>query len=210
MKNLMKKIFVMVFVCVLVMVNMLPTQAATSKSGIKKLVDQMYNYEYSILPVSQKKVIKLLQKEKAKATALSLEYVESEGVGRDEFGDYVLFKVNTDSFTKASLNLFGKKMSINSLPMKSTQDGILDAYRLKDETPVVYFMSGETDCDFVVNNTKIKKKSAKTYSVIKNIYFGYWGNNDGKSNFKITYTVQKNLKSDYGFVITKMVVEPLT
>lgn len=210
MKKLMKKLVAMVYVCVLVMVNMIPIQAATSNTRIKKLADEMYNYEYSVFPVTKKTVIKLSQKEKAKAVALSLGFSEGEGVERDEFGDYVLFKLNTDSFTKTSLNLFGKKMSIDSLPTQSAENGILDAYRLKDGTPVVYRMSGETDCDFVVKNTKIKKKSAKTYSVTRNIYFGYWGNNDGRSNFKITYTVQKNSKSDYGFVITKMVVEPLT
>lgn len=211
MKRSMRKQVVAAFIFILLMVNVISVQAATSISGIKKLVNQMYYYEYSVLPIQKKTNMKLSQQEKAKAVALSLSIKESNGIEKGEFGGYELFKVDTASFKKASLDMFGKKLSISSLPKQTEAGGLMDAYRLKkDGTPVVYCMNGETECDFVVHSTKITKKSSKTVSVVRNIYFGYWGNNDGHSNYKITYTVQKNSKSDYGFVITKMVVEPLS
>lgn len=211
MKRSMRKRVVAALICILLMVNVISVQAATSISGIKKLVNQMYYYEYSILPVQKKTNMKLSRQEKAKAVALSLSIKESNGIEKGEFGGYELFKVDTASFKKASLNMFGKKLSISSLPKQTEAGGLMGAYRLKkDGTPVVYCMDGETECDFVVHSTKITEKSSKTFSVVRNIYFGYWGNNDGHSNYKITYTVQKNSKSDYGFVITRMVVEPLS
>ena len=151
MKRSMKKLVVAAIICILVMVNVVSVQAATSISRIKKLVNQMYYYEYSILPIQKKTNVKLSQQEKAKAAALSLGIKESNGIEKGEFGGYELFKVDTASFKKASLNMFGKKLSISSLPKQTEPGGLMDAYRLKkDGTPVVYFMDGETECDFTM------------------------------------------------------------
>lgn len=55
MKRSMRKRVVAALICILLMVNVISVQAATSISGIKKLVNQMYYYEYSILPVQKKR-----------------------------------------------------------------------------------------------------------------------------------------------------------
>lgn len=60
------------------------------------------------------------------------------------------------------------------------------------------------DSDYVAHSTDITKKSANTYQVKKDLYYGYWGSNQGQSNYEIIYQVKKNSKSAYGYIITNM------
>lgn len=206
-RRLLSLLLIMSFIIMLPVQN---AQAADEKTKIKKLVKEMQSYEWSIFPVKEKKVVNLTKEEKAKAIAFSLIVKESDGIEKGEFGNYTVFKVSSSSFKKAALNIFGNNLKTSSLPQKDKPDIVTqDAYRLKNGTPVVYYTDGETELSYEVHSTKITKKSKNTYYAVKKIYFGYHGFNIGDPNYKITYTVKKNSKSDYGYVITKMIVEPI-
>lgn len=177
-------------------------QAKTATDQIRKLINQMENYEYKLLSSGTKDVT-LTKTEKAKAAALSIKRTEKNHIKVAEFGENDIYKIANKKLKTAGKNLFGTTVSAKNLPKKGNGDGIYDAYR-KGSMPVVSVANIETESDYVVHSTDITRKSANTYQVKKDLYYGYWGSNQGQSNYEITYQVKKSSKSTYGYVITNM------
>lgn len=202
--------FALVLIMLVTSIFMYPQNiyAAENTAQIKKLVRKMDCYECTVLAGERKK-IKLTKAEMAKAAALSLDVSDKNGLDRSEFGGFVTYKISNKKLQKASQNLFGLKLSTKNLQKKEDADGLFDAYRKSDGTPVVYIFDGESECDYVVHEINVKKKSSSVYQVEKKIYYGYWGMNNGQSNYKIVYQVNKSSKSIYGFKIKKIEVVPL-
>lgn len=181
------------------------TFAATTNSQIKKLVKKMNVYECTVV-TGKTKTIKLTKKEMAKAAALSIKVSEKDGISKSQFGSYDTYKITNKKLQKASQNLFGIKLLGKNLLSKTKTENTYDAYKKLDGSLVVFLLDGETENDYVVHDIDIKKTSKNTYQVKKNIYYGYWGMNNGQSNYTIEYQVKKSEISQYGFKITKMKV----
>lgn len=181
------------------------TFAATMDSQIKKLVGKMNVYESTVV-TGKTKTIKLTKKKMAKAAALSIKVSEKDGISKSQFGSYDTYKITNKKLQKASQNLFGIKLSGENLPSKTQTENTYDAYKKPDGSLVVFLFDGETENDYVVHDIDIKKTSKNTYQVKKNIYYGYWGMNNGQSNYTIEYQVKNSAKSEYGCKITKMKV----
>ena len=177
-------------------------QAKTNESQIKKLVNQMETYEYEVLSEGKTKV-KLTKTEMAKAAALSIELNEKNHIKVAEFGEDDIYKISNKKLKAAGKNLFGTTISNKNLPT-TFKDSLFDAYRKKNGTAVVSIANTEIEMDYVVHSIKITKKSGNTYQVKKNAYYGYWGSNNGQSNYRIIYQVKPSSKSVYGYKITKM------
>jgi cell division protein FtsB len=187
----------------------------TATSQIKKLTNQMDNYEYYILfknPNLKTKSVKLTKAQKAIAAALTIKVSDQNAVGTGEFGLNAYFKITNSKLKSKSKNLFGTSIGVSSLRKNPSENAIcsaLDAYRMADGTPIVYYTDGETETSYSVRKTTVKKKSAGSYTVTKMVYFGYWGNDQGQSNYKVTYHVTKNSKSTYGYVIQSMSIKAM-
>jgi hypothetical protein len=156
--------------------------------------------------------IKLTNTQKTIAAALAINVSDEDAVGQGEFGWNVYFKITDSQLKKNSKNLFGKALGVKNLRNNPSDDeiGAMDAYRRADGTPVVYYTDAETECDYAVRKTTVKKNADGSYTLTKKLYFGYWGNNDGKSsNYKVTYRVVKNSSSKYGYVIKSMTVKKI-
>lgn len=188
-------------------------RAAGAPARIKKLVGQMSSYELSYITfhnISSKKTVKLTEAQKARAAALSLPVSKLKPLKKGEFGYYVMWNLPKSKLRTASVNLFGKSVSISKLRKNPKQSDICytgDAYRTKKGVPVVYYTDGETEMDYQVTKTSVSRKKGKSYKVTKYVYCGYWGNNRGKPNYKIVYTVAANKKSQYGYVIKSMAIQ---
>ena len=209
-KKELSKVFIMICLMMVFTVGVHPinANAASATTKIKKLVKQMQTYECSVLYNSTKsRTIKLTNKEMAKAAALSINIKQSNRINMSE--EYAVYKVSKSKVKKKSKNLFGKQVSTSSLPKKKmSQYDIIGAIRTQNGTPAVYFYQNETETDYVVISTSVRKKSS-SYQVVKKVYFGYWGANRGKANYKIVYTVKKSKKSSYGYVIKKMKIKKI-
>lgn len=208
-----KKIVCFLMAALLAGFIQVPVQASTPTSNIKKLVNQMNNYESAILGagnIKSQKTIKLSKANMAKATALSIKVKEENGIEKGEFGDYTTYKITNSQLKKASVNLFGVTLTQKQLSKKRTEGWtLMDAYLLSNGTPVVYYTDAETEIDYIKSGMKIKKIDNKNYNVVQTVYYGYWRYNDGTPNYTISYQVKKNKNSAYGYVITKMVINPL-
>lgn len=204
----MKKKYLIVFImmymfCSTVYMNNVD---ASTTSNIKKLVKSTNMYEYTLLSKGPKKskTVTLSNSNVAKAAALSLK-ISSLKHYKDLYGGEVsLYKLPSSKVKAASKNIFGKSVSTNSLKKKKSGSGDLDAYRTSSNVPVVMVSNVGGDCDYSVTNISIKKKNKNSYTVTKKVYCGYWGNNKGKPNYKIMYTVSKKKKTKYVYVIKKM------
>lgn len=181
------------------------TFAATTDSQIKKLVKKMNVYECTVV-TGKNKTIKLTKQKMAKAAALSIKVSGKDGISKSQFGSYDTYKITNKKLQKASQNLFGIKLSGKNLPSKTQTEETYDAYKKPDGSLVVFLFDGETENDYVIHDIHIKKTSKNMYQVKKNIYYGYWGMNNGQSNYTIEYQVKNSVKSEYGFKITKMKV----
>ena len=170
-------------------------QAKSNNAQIKKLVGKMESYEYKLLSDGKKKV-KLTKTEMAKAAALSIDRNEKNQIKVAEFGGDDIYKISNKKLKAAGKNLFGTTTF--------QKDSLCDAYRKKNGTAVVSIANIETETDYVVHSIKITKKSGNTYQVKKNLYYGYWGSNNGQSNYQIVYQVNPSSKSVYGYKITAM------
>ena len=177
-------------------------QAKSHNAQIKKLVGKMEDYEYKLL-LDGKKKVKLTKTEMAKAAALSIELNEKNHITVAEFGEDDIYKISNKKLKAAGKNLFGTTISNKNLPT-TFKDSLFDAYRKKNGTAVVSITNIEIEMDYVVHSIKITKKSGNTYQVKKNAYYGYWGSNNGQSNYRIIYQVKPSSKSVYGYKITKM------
>ena len=202
------------------------------KKACKVLMKNLQDYEYAVLDdvrysdgswleVGQQVTIDLDTREITRAAGFSLPYNYSEefeieptdsGTYRvatgepEEFPCYAVELSQSDVNT-AARNLFGKEADIDSLPMSGNSSG--DVIRLDDEPEIVVsmYVDCETDTDFVRHESSIKK-GKKGYIFNQKVYFGYWGCNDEKSsNYVITYGIQQNEASEYGFIITSMKVK---
>ena len=177
-------------------------QSKSHNAQIKKLVGKMEDYEYKLL-LDGKKKVKLTKTEMAKAAALSIELNEKNHIKVAEFGEDDIYKISNKKLKAAGKNLFGTTISNKNLPT-TFKDSLFDAYRKKNGTAVVSIANTEIEMDYVVHSIKITKKSGNTYQVKKNAYYGYWGSNNGQSNYRIIYQVKPSSKSVYGYKITKM------
>ena len=177
-------------------------QAKSHNAQIKKLVGKMEDYEYKLL-LDGKKKVKLTKTEMAKAAALSIELNEKNHIKVAEFGEDDIYKISNKKLKAAGKNLVGPTISNKNLPT-TFKDSLFDAYRKKNGTAVVSIANTEIEMDYVVHSIKITKKSGNTYQVKKNAYYGYWGSNNGQSNYRIIYQVKPSSKSVYGYKITKM------
>ena len=177
-------------------------QAKSHNAQIKKLVGKMEDYEYKLL-LDGKKKVKLTKTEMAKAAALSIELNEKNHIKVAEFGEDDIYKISNKKLKAAGKNLSGTTISNKNLPT-TFKDSLFDAYRKKNGTAVVSIANTEIEMDYVVHSIKITKKSGNTYQVKKNAYYGYWGSNNGQSNYRIIYQVKPSSKSVYGYKITKM------
>lgn len=177
-------------------------QAKSHNAQIKKLVGKMEDYEYKLL-LDGKKKVKLTKTEMAKAAALSIELNEKNHIKVAEFSEDDIYKISNKKLKAAGKNLFGTTISNKNLPT-TFKDSLFDAYRKKNGTAVVSIANTEIEMDYVVHSIKITKKSGNTYQVKKNAYYGYWGSNNGQSNYRIIYQVKPSSKSVYGYKITKM------
>ena len=175
-------------------------QAKSHNAQIKKLVGKMEDYEYKLL-LDGKNKVKLTKTEMAKAGALSIDRNEKNQI---KVGEYDIYKISNKKLKAAGKNLFGTTISNKNLPTTFQKDSLFDAYRKKNGTAVVSITNIEIEMDYVVHSIKITKKSGNTYQVKKNVYYGYWGSNNGQSNYRIIYQVKPSSKSVYGYKITKM------
>lgn len=196
-----------IMVIMLVMISLFTypqsIQAKSNNAQIKKLVGKMESYEYKLLSDGKNKV-KLTKTEMAKAAALSLNRNEKNQIKVAEFGGDDIYKISNKKLKVAGKNLFGTTISSKNLPTTCQKDSLCDVYRKKDGTVVVSVANIETETDYVVHSIKITKKSGNTYQVKKNLYYGYWGSNNGQSNYQIVYQVKPSSKSVYGYKIAGM------
>lgn len=196
---------IMVIMLVMISLFIYPQsiQEKSNHAQIKKIVGKMEDYEYKILSDGKKKV-KLTKTEMAKAAALSIDRNEKNQIKVAEFGEDNIYKISNKKLKAAGKNLFGITISSKNLPTTFQKDSLSDAYRKKNGTAVVSIANIETETDYVVHSIKITKKSGNTYRVKKNLYYGYWGSNNGQSNYQIVYQVKPSSKSVYGYKITMM------
>lgn len=208
---MMKKIKIVFMSAVIVIASCKPVSAAKN-DNIKQLVKQLDEYESSYImanKITENKKIKLTDKEMARAAALSISVNKLKPSKKGEFGGYVTFKLKNELLKNASVNIFGKKISTSKLPKKHSEKwSISDAYRNKNNA-FVYYTDAETEMDYAVKKISIKKQNADSYKVEKKFYFGYWGSNNGQPNYKITYNIKANKKSDYGYVVKKIVLKKI-
>lgn len=216
----MKKFVMGLLATILIVGLTLPVSAyASDKSKIKKLVGCMEAFEFMVFTSNYVDENGEFETDfddamMAKAAALSVSLKDAKIAGHDpdSYSDdymWVEYAISSKKIKKASKNIFGKSVSYKKLFMNEYFT-FLDAYLNEKGKPVVYVWQWETETDYVVRDISIKKVSDKKYTVTKKIFCGYWGlNKDGKANYAVTYNVEKNSKSKYGFVITSMkVTEP--
>ena len=190
-------------------------QAASVKKKLKSLVECMSSFEYDLLvfndiEVDEVREVTLNKTVMAKAAALNcpLKYESQFG----EWGFEALYSVSSKKIKKMAKKMFGKNVTYKNLPKGSAEDaiGFITAYLNADGNPEVYIWEGETETDYVTVKMTYKKTD-KGYDVIKDVFCGYWGINEyykgKKSNFRVTYNVEKNKASSYGYVITGMTIE---
>ena len=206
-----KKIKIVFMSAVIVIASCKPVSAAKN-DNIKQLVKQLNVYESGYITansITGNKKIKLTDKEMARAASLSISINKLKSCKKGEFGGYVTFKLKNELLKNASANIFGKKISTSKLPKKHSKNWyISDAYRNKNNA-FVYYTDGETETDYAIKKISIKKQNADSYKVEKKFYFGYWGSNNGQPNYKITYNIKANKKSDYGYVVKKIVLKKI-
>ena len=211
----MKKVFKVFFVTmVMVMCIGAVCVSASTESKIKKLVGKMKNYELALLyefgdKLEGTKAINLNKDKMGRAAALSLKYSKSDRISLTDQGTAKVarYKINADTFKKAGINLFGKKLKLKNISSVNN-NGMLDVFKTGEYGVIFYNFVYDTNTDYVVNNISIKEKNGK-YIVDKSIYFGSADANKkvkAVSNFKIRYAVKANKKSAFKYVITGMKV----
>ena len=190
------------------------THAAYGKTKVLKLTSYMSTYEYMMLDtldmttVGESYEVILDDVQKAQAAALGLPLTDEQITGSDEEGFWSIYAVSSKKIKKLTKKLFGKAVSAKKLPKESDDNrGFIYAYRDKNGDPMIYCWEGETELDFETIE-KTVKKSKPGYTMIKDVYFGYWGLNDHETaNYRITCKVEKNAASSIGYVITGMTIE---
>lgn len=202
----MKKLKTLIFIltaCLLI--PAMGVQAKSPDKQIKKLVNKMSHYEeYLLFNNPKSRTVKLTRAQKAKAASFSL---NSSQLYRST-DEYSMYSIRSSKLKKAGINMFGKALTVKMLPKikSSTYVKIMDAARLSNKKGVTLYTNYETETALITLKTNIQKKSSKIYQVTKKVYWGHWSGNFG-DNYNIIYTVKKNSKSAYGYVISKMKIK---
>lgn len=194
-------------VCIIMAFDVNRVQAATkTEKQIQKLTDQMKGYEWEILGTHKNSTIKLTKENRAQMAVCSLDNLQYSADIYD--GECSIYSASEKDFQNSSINLFGKKSKLSDLP-KYTSEEIAESAFLYQNKPSRLVINVETELDYQQNSFSIRKVDKKTHLATKKVYFGYWGSDHSKSNYKIVYWVKKNSKSKYGYVIVKMKVEKI-
>lgn len=222
----MKKIIATLLLSIAIVLGIGGTGISAKKSSyktdIKDLAVQMNDFESSHLQFLRNKIaldqtalgkdstlnVKFTKEIMTKASALSLERIDDKLVyyGGNDFMEMLKYGIDAKELKTAGKNLFGKSLKAGYL--KSKTGAMLDAYNDEMYGPVVYQEFGENNVEYKVNNVSVKK-SGKKYSVTKQAFFGWQGENNGSSNVEIIYTVKKSSKSKFGYIITGMKIKYL-
>ena len=209
--------FMTVLALVLCLVTPTGVRAASAKTKVRKMVSYMQTYEWMMLfdlglADGEGYEIVLDNAQMAQAAALTVNLSNADIIEcDDEFGFWSVYSVPSSRVKKMSQKLFGKAVSYKKLSKEKMEDigGFIRAYRNDEGKPVIYCWEGETETDYEIMKQSVGKSGAG-YKVVKDLYYGYWGMNDHKTaNYRITYRVEKNEVSSYGFAITKMKIEKL-
>lgn len=186
--------------------------------GVKRLADEMENYEYTLmyraeilrnntneLYMSADHTIDIsLDKDlmtKIAATASYAcrdEYIAERNLG-EPINNVDYYSINADNLKKEGVNLFGKELKTSFL----SEDWYLykDAYIDSEFGPVICSNYEYNTYDLLVKSVKEKKKG-KSHTITKKIYFGSPDGKNKSSNAEIIYTIEKNSKSEFGYIIT--------
>lgn len=187
--------------------------ASKKENNIKKLVSQMGGLEYKLLledsfEVGESRKIKLTNAVKAQAAILAPKNkVVEEIVVGDEDEWYNMYEKDVFSektMKKKAKNMFGKSLGAKYLPKFDPENPLSDIGYNDNGKPVICYDYMERDLDY-----KVRKVIVSGSTVYEDVFYGYWGYsaNNELANFRITYTVKKNSKSAYGYVISSMKIE---
>ena len=201
---------VLVAACAVTMLA-IPAQAASAKTNVKKVVRQMEKFEYYLLAAKgaygKNTKIKLTGRIKAKAATLSVKTKKSDQIYEGIPQGYAAYRLSGKKVKRVGQDLFGKPVLVSDLPQKM-KNNFVDVC-LKSGKPVVYYLDRGMDTDMVNKKLTIKRRGSGKYTVKHDVYFGYWGFSGGKANYRIIYSLKKNIASKYGYVITSMSIKPL-
>lgn len=198
-------------------ITLLPPTAvhASTKSDITPLLNVMHNFiYYSIcnnIGTAPKKgknyTIKMNAQNMLTASALSTKYYNNEILEQSDVDPwYTIYKLSSSKLKKRCKNLFGKTASVSALQNKQNRYVLWTLFQQSGH-PYLYINNAETDTDLIRTSLTIKKTGSGTYTVKEGVYYGHWGavqNKTATTNYVITYKIQKNTDSSFGFVIKKM------
>lgn len=216
---LLSKIVVAFVLGLLIMGAVAPgsANAASQKTkNIKKLVSQMNAYEANVLfdsgmDVGDSSEVKLNSRAKMIAAAFSpsVKVLDTIQYGDEEttpwFDIYYESILSEKNIKTAAKNMFGKSYDKSVYPKYTGNEMSWVGMIFNHDGKIVTLWSDIED----ENLFEVRKVSVKGNTVVKDVYSGYWGcGMDGvSSNYRITYTVKKNSKSKYGYVISSMKIE---
>jgi len=124
----------------------------------------------------------------------------------ENYGDLLVEEISKKQLNKTSNNLFGVDADVKNLEVFSPDSSLYDAVRMKEDDEVVsrlfYQFENEGVLEYLGQKVSIDDE---TVICEKDAYCGYWGYARFlKSNYKITYELEKNEASDYGFIIKSL------
>ncbi len=214
-KNSIKKVAV-VFVtalslCVSPIADVKSKNIEINKVSIKKLLKNMEKAEISILTEKstrnkKKWNIKLSNNNMARFSALSINVDDDNGIRMGEFG-YETFSFSDDDLNNTSLEMFGRMLGKEDVSSTKQVSWTYDVFKSKGEI-VIYKASNEGETSYSATGYRFSSGS-DFIDVTKKIYYGYWGRDNGKPNYKIKYTLALNDESSYGYKITGMKIRKI-
>ena len=155
------------------------------------------------------KKVKLTKERMAKIAAFASEPVELVFHEDIEYAEEFKYSLSSKAIKKLGKNIFGKTVKASYI-VKDHAECFIDIYRDPELGLIYDSWVADTETDYQVYSTSIKKKGSKYY-VTRKVYYGHWGFNEvnDNPNIQITYTIKESDKSEYGFVLTGIKLKKL-
>lgn len=142
---------------------------------------------YWITPEKRELYIDYDKSDEDRAQIIILSYdLEANAVLYEEFEETLIYALSQDDFDRRSEWLFEMDTPTAVLPLYNPEHIGICRY---EDYPAVTISLLENETDYSVRDYQTMYASNTEYKIVKEIFCGYWGDNNGESNFELEYTL---------------------
>ena len=178
----------------------------SANAAAKELVAAVSAYEWRLLDRFVAEEYVFDDREKATVAAFSVSEQGFQSYNRSNYEE--TYAISMDKYTSAAQALYGAEAVPEMTEEREEKTSSMQAYAKDGKVLIIYYL-GEVVNDHALNQEYGEMLSDSEYVYHREVFWDYWANNHGASNYRVSYTVKACAESKYGCILTNISFEKI-